>query len=52
MALAHAVGYKVEAAHRRGDLFEKRRPITADWAKFLAQPDVKAKVINIRSKRG
>ena len=27
MALAHAVGDKVEAAYRRGDLFEKRRPI-------------------------
>ena len=25
MALAHAVGDKVEAAYRRGDLFEKRR---------------------------
>ena len=25
MALAHAIGDKVEAAYRRGDLFEKRR---------------------------
>jgi integrase len=25
MALAHAIGNKVEAAYRRGDLFEKRR---------------------------
>jgi len=25
MALAHAVGDKVEAAYRRGDLFEKAR---------------------------
>ena len=27
MALAHAVGNKVEAAYRRGDLFEKRRQL-------------------------
>ena len=34
MALAHVVGDKVEAAYRRGDLFEKRRLIMEDWAKF------------------
>jgi integrase len=35
MALAHAVGDKVEAAYRRGDLFEKRISLMADWAAFL-----------------
>ena len=35
MALAHSVGNKVEAAYRRGDLFEKRRDIMADWSNFL-----------------
>ena len=34
MALAHAVGDKVEAAYRRGDLFEKRRRLTQQWATF------------------
>jgi integrase len=34
MALAHAVGDKVEAAYRRGDLFERRRRIMTHWAKF------------------
>lgn len=34
MALAHAVGNKVEAAYRRGDLFEKRRGIMQDWADY------------------
>jgi integrase len=34
MALAHAVGDKVEAAYRRGDLFEKRRRLMDDWARF------------------
>lgn len=36
MALAHAVGDKVEAAYRRGDLFEKRVLLMKDWAEFLA----------------
>jgi integrase len=34
MALAHTVGNKVEAAYRRGDLFEKRKHLMADWAGF------------------
>ena len=34
MALAHAVGDKVEAAYRRGDLFERRRRMMAAWATF------------------
>ena len=32
MALAHTVGNKVEAAYRRGDMFEKRRQMMTDWA--------------------
>jgi hypothetical protein len=35
MALAHAVGDKVEAAYRRGNLFEKRVLLMSDWAAFL-----------------
>ena len=34
MALAHSVGNKVEAAYRRGDLFEKRRQLMDAWATF------------------
>jgi hypothetical protein len=30
-ASAHVVGDKVEAAYRRGDLFEKRRKLMAAW---------------------
>jgi integrase len=37
MALAHAVGSKVEAAYRRGDLFEKRRKLMDAWAEFLGK---------------
>jgi integrase len=32
MALAHTIANKVEAAYRRGDLFEKRRRLMDDWA--------------------
>lgn len=38
MALARAVGDKVEAAYRRGDLFAKRRQLSDAWAKFCASP--------------
>lgn len=34
MALAHTIGNKVEAAYRRGDLFEKRRRLMQDWSDF------------------
>ncbi len=36
MALAHTVADKVEAAYRRGDLFEKRRDLMKDWAVYCA----------------
>lgn len=36
MALSHTVSNSTEAAYRRGDLLEKRRPMMADWAEFLA----------------
>jgi integrase len=36
MALAHAIGDGTVAAYQRSDLFEKRRNLMADWAKFLA----------------
>ncbi len=34
MALAHAIGNKVEAAYRRGDLFDKRKQLMQDWATY------------------
>jgi integrase len=37
-ALAHTVGNGVEAAYRRGDLFEKRRRLMEDWAAFCGPP--------------
>ena len=34
MALAHTIEDKVEAAYRRGDLFEKRQQMMQMWAIF------------------
>jgi len=49
MALAHAIGDKVEAAYRRGDLIEKRTRLMHDWAKFInTAPAVGANVVAIR----
>jgi integrase len=36
-ALAHKVESKVEAAYRRSDLVEKRRPLMTEWAAYLEQ---------------
>jgi integrase len=38
MALAHAVGDKVEAAYRRGDLFDKRRELMESWGNCCTIP--------------
>ena len=38
MALAHSVGDKVEAAYRRGDMFDRRRRVMSEWAKFCGTP--------------
>jgi integrase len=37
MALAHTIGNKAEAAYRRGDLFEKRARLMADWATYCGK---------------
>ena len=46
-ALAHVVGDKVEAAYRRGDLFEKRRRLMEAWASYCETGDQEAKVVPI-----
>jgi integrase len=40
MALAHAVGDKVEAAYRRGDLFNKRKQLMQAWANYCSSTPV------------
>jgi integrase len=39
-ALAHTLKDKVEAAYRRGDLFDKRRTLMNDWAAYCASSTV------------
>ena len=36
-ALAHVVRNRVEAAYARSDLFERRRALMNDWARYLAR---------------
>jgi integrase len=51
MALAHTIGDKVEAAYRRGDLFEKRRLMMRDWGRFSMQVQTEAGVVPIKRKK-
>ena len=39
MALAHTIGDKVEAAYRRGDLFEKRSRLMEEWGAYVERPE-------------
>lgn len=40
-ALAHTIKDKAEAAYARSDLFEKRRKLIQNWARFLSTTDAK-----------
>jgi integrase len=44
-ALAHVVADKVEAAYRRGDLFNKRRQLMQAWAAYCAAPQREAATV-------
>jgi integrase len=50
-ALAHAIGDQVEAAYRRGDLFEKRRRLMDAWAEFCGKPQVESSLVPLRRAR-
>ncbi len=50
MALAHAIGNAVEAAYRRGDLFDKRTRLMRDWADYCGISTTTATVTSIKSK--
>ena len=53
MALAHAVADKVEAAYRRGDMFEKRRKLATAWADYCAiVPETGGNVITMGAGNG
>jgi integrase len=50
MALAHAIPNAVEAAYRRGDLFDKRRKLMEAWADYCGKPAASGKVVAIRGR--
>jgi integrase len=50
MALAHTIGDKTEEAYRRGDLFQKRRKLMDDWARFLSRDSAGIVAINRKAK--
>ena len=52
MALAHTLRDKTEAAYRRGDLFEKRARLMADWARYCSKIAEPAAVVSIRRSTG
>jgi integrase len=47
-ALAHAVGNRVEAAYRRGDLFEKRRRLMQAWGDYASGARASGEVVELR----
>ena len=51
MALAHMLRDKTEAAYRRGDLFDKRRRLMNDWARYCRIAKKTATVTPMRRTR-
>jgi len=49
MALAHTISNKVEAAYRRGDLFEKRKKLMDAWARHCEQRATVGEVLSFRA---
>jgi integrase len=53
MALAHSVGSAVEQAYRRSDLFDRRRQLAEDWARWCdGRQEESENVIPIRAADG
>lgn len=52
MALAHTIENKVEAAYRRGDLYQKRIQLMRAWATYCAKPPGDGKVIPLSRRAG
>jgi integrase len=48
MALAHAIENRVEAAYRRGDLFDKRRRLMQSWARHCNTPAGTGEVVALQ----
>ena len=53
MALAHTVSDRVEAAYRRGDLFQKRRELAEAWAHYCeGEEPAESKVVRLAGRAG
>jgi len=48
-ALAHVIGNKVEAAYQRGDLFDKRRELMAEWGNYCASSANTPSVVSLKA---
>jgi integrase len=48
ISLAHTVGSEVERGYRRGDMFEKRRQLMAQWATFCTTSPPTSEVVSLR----
>lgn len=48
MALDHSIGNAVEAAYRRGDLFEKRAKMMSAWAQYCSEPARRSVVLSMQ----
>jgi integrase len=51
MSLAHKISNAVEAAYRRGDLFEKRRELMRQWAAYCTGPVPAGEVVSLADGR-
>ena len=53
-ALAHTIPDAVEAAYRRGDLFEKRKKLMAAWADYCGKTDTEGagKIVSLAARKG
>jgi integrase len=51
-AIAHSVKDKTEASYWREDMYQKRIPLMADWARFCELPKAAGNVTQIRRKAG
>ena len=49
LCLAHFVGNAVERAYRRSDLFDKRRKLMDQWARFCTSAGEGGKVVELRA---
>jgi integrase len=50
-ALAHVIGNKVEAAYRRGDLFDRRQRLMEDWSRYCTSEPEAGNVLQMAAAR-